>query len=109
MPIQSHIKWMLLAAAKSIPQIMNTIPQIMNNQSEEDTATKEALSLNQCLLSTGRGHSDLSMDEHYFSSAGKRCISEEDLSCHLVGHSEFERNSSSSTFLFNEPTINYIK
>ena len=46
MPIQSHIKWMLLAAAKSIPQIMN-------NQSEEDTATKEALSLNQCLLSTG--------------------------------------------------------
>ena len=39
MPIQSHIKWMLLAAAKSIPQIMN-------NQSEEDTATKEALSLN---------------------------------------------------------------
>ena len=53
MPIQSHIKWMLLAAAKSISQIMN-------NQSEEDTATKEALSLNQCLLSTGRGLSDLS-------------------------------------------------
>ena len=81
MPIQSHIKWMLLAAAKSIPQIMN-------NQSEEDTATKEALlSLNQCLLSTGEAsqikHFE-SMDEHYFSSAGKRCISEEDLSCHLV-------------------------
>ena len=52
-PIQSHIKWMLLTAAKSIPQIMS-------NQSEEDTATKETLSLNQCLLSTGRGLSDLS-------------------------------------------------
>ena len=33
-PIQSHIKWMLLTAAKSIPQIMS-------NQSGEDTATKE--------------------------------------------------------------------
>ena len=53
-PIQSHIKWMLLAAAKSIPQIMS-------NQSEEDTATKEALSFNQCLLSTGRGLSDLAL------------------------------------------------
>ena len=49
MSVQSHIEWMLLSAAKSILQIMS-------NQSGEDTATEEALSLTQhLLLSACRG------------------------------------------------------
>ena len=62
MSVQSHIEWMLLSAAKSILQIMS-------NQSGEDTATEEALSLTQrLLLSACRGLTDLGTSTAWMNS-----------------------------------------
>ena len=108
MSVQSHIEWMLLSAAKSILHIMS-------NQSGEDTATEEALSLTQrLLLSACRGLTDLGTSTAWMNS--NFILRERDAYLKKISSNVIQSDIQSlreapalQHFLFDESTVNKVK